>query len=165
MGGIRTRKRNNIFLYNQYQCYFMKRVRIVIVENDEDERMFMAEAFENSDMFDILTICRNGNQLEEWLVANLLNLPDVVLSDLNMPGKDGYDVIKFMKSRIELAHISIFITSTSSTSSLIDKCISLGANYYIVKPETFTDYMPFVLKLHRQATAIDSSAAGVPGSE
>jgi CheY-like chemotaxis protein len=126
----------------------MKIIRIVIVENDEDEQLFMREAFQDSGLFDILAMCRNGNQLEEWIGLHMAELPEIILSDLNMPGKDGYDVIRFITGSPVLRHIPVYITSTSSTSSLIDKCIAMGATRYMVKPETFTDYLPFVRKLH-----------------
>jgi CheY-like chemotaxis protein len=132
----------------------MKKIRIVVVENDEDEQTFMREGFDASGLFDILAMVRNGNQLEEWLADNQALLPEVILSDLNMPGKNGYDVIKDLGTNPHYRHIPVIITSTSSTRSIIEKCINLGAASYIVKPETFVDYLPFVEKLHQTITEL-----------
>ena len=66
-----------------------------------------------------------------------------------MPGKNGYDVIEEIKANPDYAHIPVIITSTSSTKSTIDKCLALGAADYMVKPDTFVLYEPFVKKLYQ----------------
>jgi CheY-like chemotaxis protein len=121
----------------------MRRYKIVIVENDEDEQFFMNEGFMTADVFDVLAILNNGDALFRWLTQNGNNLPDVILSDLNMPGKNGYDIITEIKSTPAYQHIPVIITSTSSTKSFIDKCLAYGAAAYIIKPETFVEYVPF----------------------
>jgi CheY-like chemotaxis protein len=127
----------------------MRRYRIVLVENDEDEQFFMQEGFTEAELFDVLAIVNNGDALFKWLSANINNLPDVILSDLNMPGKNGYDIITEIRSTPAYAHIPVIITSTSSTKSFIDKCIAYGAAAYLVKPETFIEYVPFVKTVHQ----------------
>jgi CheY-like chemotaxis protein len=127
----------------------MRKYKIIIVENDEDEQQFMAEGFNEAGFFEVLAILGNGNALMDWLQQNPSNLPDLVLSDLNMPGKNGYDIIVEIKENPSYAHIPVIITSTSSTKVFIDKCFSLGAAEYQVKPETFIEYGPYVENLHR----------------
>jgi CheY-like chemotaxis protein len=126
----------------------MKQYKIVIVENDEDEQFFMKEGFKQTHLFEIMTMTRNGDSLFEWLEEHLTDLPDVILSDLNMPGKNGYDVISEVKAKPAYSHIPVIITSTSSTPSIIKKCLDAGAADYIVKPETFVEYVPYVKQLH-----------------
>jgi CheY-like chemotaxis protein len=126
----------------------MKKYTIAIVENDEDEQFFMKEGFERSGNFTIAAVFSNGNELMNWLHAQANNLPDIILSDLNMPGKNGYDIITEIKETPALSHIPVIITSTSSTKTFIDKCMALGAADYLVKPETFVDYLPFVENLY-----------------
>ena len=126
----------------------MKKYRIAIVENDEDEQVFMNEGFQSSDLFEVMGMFDNGNKLMDWLDKLKTGLPDVVLSDLNMPGKNGYDIISEMKSNPRYNHIPVIITSTSSTKVFIEKCLNYGAADYLVKPETFVEYGNFVKKLH-----------------
>ena len=129
----------------------MRNYKIIIVENDEDEQFFMKEGFEKAgDLFQIIAQVRNGDHLFSWLEENPGNLPDIVLSDLNMPGRNGYDIIVSMKESPLLSHIPVVITSTSSTRSIIDKCLAMGAADYIVKPDTFIAYVPYVEALHRR---------------
>ena len=128
----------------------MKKYNIVIVENDEDEQLFMKEGFDTAGLFNIVAQLRNGDELLEWLDGHKGTLPDVVLSDLNMPGKNGYDVINDLKNNPAYSHIPVIITSTSSTKTIMDKCLAFGAADYIVKPETFVEYVPYVKNLHKQ---------------
>ena len=128
----------------------MKKYKIIIVENDEDEQLFMKEGFDAADMFEIIAQLKNGDALLEWLNENPQALPDVVLSDLNMPGKNGYDVITDLKTNPSYSHIPVIITSTSSTKTIIDKCMSTGAADYIIKPDTFVEYVPYVKNLYKR---------------
>lgn len=128
----------------------MKKYNIVIVENDEDEQLFMKEGFDATGLFNIVAQVRNGDTLLEWLNDHQQNLPDVILSDLNMPGKNGYDVINDLNSDSAYSHIPVIITSTSSTRTIIEKCLALGAADYIVKPETFVEYVPYVQNLYKR---------------
>jgi len=127
----------------------MMKYKIIIVENDEDEQLFMKEGFDATHLFQIQAVLKNGDVLFSWLEENPYLLPDVILSDLNMPGKNGYDVIAEIKSTPSYSHIPVIITSTSSTKTIIDKCLALGASDYLVKPETFVEYVPFVRRLHQ----------------
>ena len=129
----------------------MKTYNIVIVENDEDEQVFMKEGFESvPELFQILAQLNSGDDLLEWLEANQSNLPDIILSDLNMPGKNGYDIIAAMKENSLYSKIPVVITSTSSTPAIIDKCIAAGASDYVIKPDTFIEYAPYVRHLHKR---------------
>ena len=127
----------------------MRKYKIILVENDSDEQMFMKEGFDSTGLFDILAQVRNGDTLFEWLEANKATLPDVILSDLNMPGKNGYDIIEGIRNNPANAHIPVIITSTSSTPTIINKCMQMGAADYMVKPDTFVAYVPFVQQLHK----------------
>ncbi len=131
-----------------------QRYRIIIVENDEDEQMFMKEGFDQSGLFEIISQAFNGDKLFEWLETNPAELPDAILSDLNMPGKNGYDIITAINTNPAYQHIPVVITSTSSTKTTIDRCRQLGAADFIVKPDTFNEYVPFAKKLHRVIQAI-----------
>src|SRR5438045_2548038 len=104
----------------------MRNYRIIIIENDEDEQYFMREGFSKSP-FTIAAQLGSGDELIEWLEHHPNELPDIILSDLNMPGKNGYDIIEFMHKHPAYGHIPVIITSTSSTPATIEKCMSRGA--------------------------------------
>lgn len=122
---------------------------VIIVENDEDEQFFITEGIQETGLFHIMAQVYNGEGLFEWLESHPGTMPGLVLSDLNMPGKNGYDIISEMKNKPAYAHIPVIIMSTSSTKMAIDKCMALGAVAYIEKPETFVEYSQFLKKLHQ----------------
>jgi CheY-like chemotaxis protein len=128
----------------------MKTYNIIVVENDEDEQLFMKEGFDSAGLFRIITMVKSGDELFEWLEANSAKLPDLILSDLNMPGKNGYDIIDEMQENPLYASIPVVITSTSSTPTIISKCLARGAADYVVKPETFIEYVPYVERLYQR---------------
>lgn len=129
----------------------MRKYKIVIVENDEDEQLFMKEGFDaTTGLFQIIAMAKNGDELMEWLEAHPASLPDLILSDLNMPGKNGYDIIDEIRSTPEYANIPVIITSTSSTPTIMNKCLERGAADYVVKPDTFIEYVPYVERLYRR---------------
>jgi len=124
----------------------MKKLKIIFVDNDEDEQLFMKEGFDSTGLFDIVYQANDGGELFEYLDKGS-NMPDVILSDLNMPGKSGYDILTEMKDH-HGSEIPVIITSTSGAKMIIDKCLELGAAAYIVKPETFTEYPEYAKKMH-----------------
>jgi DNA-binding NarL/FixJ family response regulator len=127
----------------------MSTYKIIIVENDEDEQFFMKEAFDASVSFELIDQVKNGNLLMARLADVDKPKPDIILSDLNMPGKNGYDILQELKGNADLAHIPVIITSTSSTRNTIEKVMELGAAGYLPKPETFVAYGSFIKDLDR----------------
>jgi CheY-like chemotaxis protein len=125
----------------------MKKLKIIFVDNDEDEQLFMKEGFESTDLFDIIHQANDGSELFDYMDKGI-NMPDIILSDLNMPGKSGYDILTEIKEH-HGSEIPVIITSTSSAKMIIDKCLSLGAAGYMVKPETFTEYPDFAKRMHK----------------
>jgi CheY-like chemotaxis protein len=127
----------------------MRKYSIITVENDEDEQFFMKEGFDNTGYFDLLAQLSNGDELQDWFADNPGIMPDIILSDLNMPGRNGYDILDDITGDPQFAHIPVIITSTSYTKSIMDKCFAKGAADYIVKPDTFIEYVPFITNLHK----------------
>jgi len=125
----------------------MKKLKIIIVENDEDEQLFMREGFDGTGRFEILAFANSGDELIEMLDNESLPLPDLILSDLNMPGKNGYDILRELRANSRFANLPIIITSTSSIKSVIDTCMLLGASRFIQKPDTFGEYENFAKEL------------------
>lgn len=131
----------------------MRKYKILIVENDEDELFFMKESFNASGLFDIIGDAKNGNTLFEWLSGKPAEvLPDIILSDLNMPGKNGYDILSEIRENQHYARIPVVITSTSNIKSVMEKCLQMGASDYLVKPESFIDYADYAKDLHHRCS-------------
>ena len=128
----------------------IRKYKLIIVENDEDEQYFMREGFEQSGLFDILALLRNGDLLLEWIHSKGTEKPELILSDLNMPGKNGYEILSFLKEMDGYKNIPVIITSTSSTNSIMQKCLDAGAADYVIKPDIFIDYLSYAKALHKR---------------
>lgn len=128
----------------------MNSYKLLIVENDEDERFFMQQEFEAFEGFQVLGVFMNGDTLLEWFEKNPVEMPDFILSDLNMPGINGYDILSHFAANPDFNQIRIIITSTSSVLSVKERCLALGAMDYLIKPDIFINYAPYVKELYRK---------------
>lgn len=112
--------------------------RIVIVDDDADDREIIKDAFVNSGTDQEYVFLENGDKLMEYLEINLANsLPSLILLDLNMPGKDGRETLKEIKTDNRYQHIPTIVFTTSSSHRDRIMAYSLGANCFITKPDTF----------------------------
>lgn len=129
----------------------MRKYKLAIVDDDEDERFFIQDAFNVFPGFEIVGEFGNGDQLLGWLEGPPAVMPELILSDLNMPGKNGYDVICDVQTLFP--HIPVIITSTSTLNTIREKCMALGAYSFLVKPDVFIDYAAYAEKLYSMISA------------
>lgn len=121
----------------------MQKFFILIAEDDADDRFLLQTAFEENGFTDTLEFVENGIELIEYLNRILLKktldvqFPGFILLDLNMPRKDGREVLKEIKQHPELKRIPVIIFTTTKNENEIRRCYELGANTYVVKPVSF----------------------------
>lgn len=125
------------------------KIKLLLVEDNEDERMFIKEGFYQSGLYEIIGEAGNGNELLELLRRSPSSLPDIILSDLNMPGRNGYEVILDIKTNSSFSHIPVAILTTAPFQPYADRCKKLGACAYFTKPDTFLEYRQFSEKIYR----------------
>ncbi|MFP9098391.1 response regulator [Flavobacterium sp. RHBU_24] len=112
-------------------------LHIMLADDDEDDRLFFKEAFEEVKIrYDISTF-NDGEQLMHYLNDAGNPLPDIIFLDLNMPRKSGMECLKEIRRDDRLKRISVAIYSTSSSEQDIEDTFVAGANVYIKKPNDF----------------------------
>jgi len=112
-------------------------LHIMLADDDEDDRLFFKEAFEEVKIkYDISTFS-DGEQLMHYLNQDDNPLPDIIFLDLNMPRKSGMECLKEIRQNDRLKKISVAIYSTSSSEQDIEDTFVAGANVYIKKPNDF----------------------------
>lgn len=79
------------------------------------------------------------------------HLPDLVLLDVMMPLKSGYDVCQRMRAREDWRHIKIIMLSAKGREAEVNKGLSLGANLYITKPWSNKDLVAKIQQLLESA--------------
>lgn len=125
-----------------------RKIRMFVVEDNEDERLFMKEGFIQTGLYEIAGEAENGNEMMRLLSQPSFVLPDIILSDLNMPGRNGYEVILDIKTTSSLSHIPVIILTTAPFSPYAERCKKLGASAYYTKPDTFLEYKEFAEKMY-----------------
>ena len=121
-----------------------KSLPILIAEDDEDDRLLAQDAFIESKLSNPLFFVNDGEELLDYLYnrgryasKEHFPLPGLILLDLNMPRKDGREVLKEIKSDAKLRRIPIIILTTSKEEEDILRSYSLGVSSFITKPVTF----------------------------
>lgn len=119
---------------------------ILIAEDDEDDYLLIAEALMKVESIDLIHWVKNGEELFSYLDAfagthkTHEKKPDLIILDLNMPKKDGREVLGEIKSHPKYKNIPVVVLTTSQAESDIDQAYQLGANSFIQKPFKYIDF-------------------------
>ncbi|WP_018341779.1 response regulator [Cytophaga aurantiaca] len=113
-------------------------IRVMLADDDEDDRLFFKDAFEEIKIKTEVSTLKNGIELMNFLNQPKVILPHILFLDLNMPGKTGMDCLREIKSIDRLKDIAIAIYSTSASEEDIEETFVQGANVYIKKPHEFS---------------------------
>lgn len=112
--------------------------RILIVDDDADDREIIRDAFMSSLEEQEYIFIENGDKLLEYLEQVTDGEgPSLIMLDLNMPGKDGRETLKELKTDNRYHHIPTIVFTTSSSMRDKQMVYNLGANCFITKPDTF----------------------------
>jgi len=112
-------------------------IHILLADDDEDDRLFFKEAFEEIKINTNVKIVNDGVELMNHLTREGNSLPHILFLDLNMPRKNGIDCLLEIKRLAHLKDVAIAIYSTSSSEKDIEETFVQGANVYIKKPSDF----------------------------
>ena len=112
---------------------------VFIVDDDPDDRESIRDAFLANKHQQDYVFMKNGEQLIGHFTETPSKLPSLILLDLNMPGKDGRDVLKEMKTHKDFNLIPIIVITTSSSAKDREVSYKLGANCFLTKPNSFQE--------------------------
>ena len=121
---------------------FRQRAVVLLVEDNPDDVIMIREAFEQSLTPIQLYVVSNGEQAIKFVRRTGTDAlrPSLILLDLNLPIRNGLDVLAELKSDTEFLSIPIVVLTTSQAPNDIQQCYSLHANAYIIKPPDFDGY-------------------------
>ena len=131
-------------------------IRILVAEDDADDRMMIKDAFEESRLGNPVDFVEDGVQLMNYLQreGSYVSMaehpyPGFILLDLNMPRKDGRTALREIKASPILQRIPIVILTTSKAEEDIVRTYNLGVNSFICKPVTFDSLVEIVKTVGR----------------
>ena len=119
---------------------FRRRCLIVVADDDEGDRYLIQKAMEDSGVESELHFVEDGQQLVDRLTSQLSDdraMPCLVLLDLNMPGSDGREALKTMKSHPDLKGIPVVVLTSSSNPDDVLSTYRDGANSFFTKPLSY----------------------------
>ncbi len=125
----------------------MRPMHMLMIEDNEGDILLAQEALEHSKIIEKISIANNGEQAMEILNQSRINpskRPDLILLDINLPKKDGHQVLKEIKENTELKTIPVIILTTSSSSRDIEKAYKGHVNSYIIKPMDGEHYINII---------------------
>ena len=129
---------------------------ILYADDDAEDRMLAKEAMEQSRIANEIFFVEDGEEIMEFLnnqgkYADMARypVPGLILLDLNMPKKDGREVIKEIRANPKLRTIPVVILTTSEAEEDIISTYDLGVNSFITKPVTF-DALVEIMKTLRK---------------
>ena len=124
-------------------------VDILLVEDNPGDVRLTKEALKDAKVLNEIYVARDGVEAMEFLNKKgsfaEAPTPDMILLDLNLPRKDGREVLAEIKKDPKLKHIPVIILTTSKADEDIVKTYNLHANAYITKP---VDLNRFVEIMH-----------------
>src|SRR6185503_9728296 len=129
----------------------MKLLHILLVEDNEADIFYATEVLEDTKIVDKISVVRDGKQAIDFLNKtggySGVHFPDLIFLDINIPKKNGHEVLKYIKTSETLKHITVIMLSTSSTQADKERAYKNFANGYITKPLGTDDLMRAMSKI------------------
>jgi CheY-like chemotaxis protein len=114
---------------------------VLVVDDSDTDGVLMRTVFERAGVVVPLRFVSDGVDAVAYLNGDgvyadrdRFPLPTVMLLDLNMPRKNGFEVLEWLRQQPTLKRLCVFVLSSSSRPEDIDRSYDLGANSYLVKP-------------------------------
>lgn len=127
----------------------------LLVEDDSNDVYLLRLAFPKAGLQNPLHVVGNGAEAISYLSGsgefadrNKFPVPAIVLLDLNLPGKDGFEVLKWLAEREFGQKTLVVVLTNSARKSDVNRAYALKANFFLTKPSNFDDLVEMTRCLH-----------------
>ena len=128
-------------------------IEILLVEDDLEDVRLMVEGLKQMTMRYNLSFAHDGIEAIDFLRRrgkfSAAQRPDIILLDLNMPCKDGREVLMEIKEDDNLKNIPVVVLTTSAAEEDIMRSYSLHANAFISKPVDFDRFIEVIRQINK----------------
>jgi CheY-like chemotaxis protein len=128
-------------------------VEVLLVEDSPDDADLMVAALNEGDLKLHVTVVEDGEEAMSYLrrqgAYTASPRPDLVLLDLHLPRKNGYEVLDEVKNDDELRRIPVVILTSSDNEHAINRAYDLHANCCVCKPANQEEFSEAVRKIER----------------
>lgn len=126
----------------------MKHAHILLVEDNEGDILLTTEALSEGKIANNLSVVKNGKDALDFVFKRgefkEVNSPNLILLDINLPLRNGHEVLEELKSNEKTKHIPVIMLTTSSSENDIKLAYRHHANCYITKPVEVEDFLEAV---------------------
>lgn len=140
-------------------------IEVLLVDDDPGDTLMIREAFEHNKVRNALASVADGVQAMQYLRREGeygdAARPDLILLDLNLPRKDGREVLAEIKGDPELRTIPVVVLTTSHAEEDVLRSYELHANAYVTKPVDFERFIEVV----RQIDEFFVTVVKLPGQQ
>ena len=116
---------------------------ILLVEDNEDDLFLMKRALRSARIVNPVLVAETGQEAMDYLGGagkfadrDSYPIPAVVFIDLKLPFVFGHEVLAWIRRQKEFESLVVIVLTSSNEASDLNRCYSLGANSYLVKPPT-----------------------------
>jgi CheY-like chemotaxis protein len=128
-----------------------KPIEVLLVDDDPGDVVLTTEAFEHNKVNNRLSVVADGVEALQFLRRQApyedAHTPDLILLDLNLPRKDGRQVLAEIKADATLRRIPVVVLTTSKAEEDILRSYDLHANAYVTKPVDFERFLEVVRQI------------------
>jgi CheY-like chemotaxis protein len=117
---------------------------IVLVEDNPADVLLLREALASRGVESSLFVASDGDEAIRFIdeiEKTRLRCPDLIILDLNLPRKSGFEVLQKVRSTSRCCETPVVILSSSGAARDREQAAQLGASYYIRKPSTLKDFL------------------------
>src|SRR4051812_24188581 len=142
---------------------------ILLAEDREEDIILVEKAFQKGGIENPIFVVRDGEEAINYLAgvgrfADRLQypLPILLLLDLKMPGTDGFDVLRWIKTRSELRALRVVVLTSSDAIRDVNRAYQLGASSFLVKPVDFYNTVEMAKTLTRYWLGSNMTSGPLP---
>jgi len=129
----------------------MRGIHILLVEDNEGDILLTTEALQEGKVINKVSVVRDGEEALDFLNQEgkyqSAESPDLILLDVNLPRKNGHEVLQYVKSSDRIKHIPVIMLTTSSSDRDIKMSYRNHANCYITKPVESDSFLNVVASI------------------
>ena len=126
-------------------------IEVLLVEDDEGDVLITREALAEGKVINRLNVVNDGVEAIEYLrhegAFAEATRPDLILLDLNLPKKDGLQVLEEVKADDDLRRIPVIVLTTSAADEDVVRSYDLHANAYVTKPVDFDRFVDVIRQI------------------
>ena len=129
----------------------MNSIHILLIEDNEGDIFLITEALEEGQIVDKISVSKDGKEAIDFLEKKGkykdAETPDLILLDINLPKKNGHEVLQYIKTSENLKQIPVIMLTTSSSDKDVLLSYKHHANCFITKPLDVNNFLTIVVSI------------------